>query len=274
MDNLLKPEKICQIITALITQDQILFETFISPDFLIHEGMDRESYIAHELEMYRELAPVYQLHKGFNVSIQKEKDNHYSIILVNVFNEISAEWIQVFDHNGLILGNGSKCQSISKIQTYGGEQVRSIAFQSPVPIVSVRPQFGCEYINYHFPENPADFWNFVFVPENEDNQTHFLTFKIRYKDGSIELKEIWCRGLDRLFLHRPQLILSEDGLTLTHNSPRPWGISVKYENHQTEKIEFPTEFNISFAQPVTWLCLTDARDFDWVVTREHFSLLA
>lgn len=273
MNNLLKPEKVCQIIKALIEQDTAVFETFLAPDFTLHEGMDRETFISHELEMYRELSPIYELQKGFDISLKEESPNIYSIILLNADNQIAAEWIQHFNDNGFILGNGSHCQSISKIQTYGGEQVRSIAFQSSKPIVSIRPQFGCEHISYHLPEDPQDFWNFVFIPEEEDNETKILPFKIRYQDGSIELKHIWCRGLDRLFLQRPQLNLSEDGLEFEHNSVRPWGIALKYEDGTTEKLNFPTELNLTFIKPVSWLCLTDARDYDWIVTREYFSLI-
>lgn len=268
-----QPIKVCQIITSLIQQDRLAFEHFLSPLFLLHEGMSLNEFISHELTMYKEFSPIYELEDGFDINISQEKENQYSIILTNKKHNMVAEWLQTFDQNGLIKGNNSKCQSISKIQTHGDERVRSIAFQSNVPIVSVRPQFNCDYIQQaQPPENPTDFWNLIFSLPNDDYSTQFLPFRIRYANGNLEIKEIWCRGTDRPNNNNPQLQLSQNQKEIHFNTPIPWSVSVKYEDGVEETIPFPLTKSVALNKKADWVCLTDARDFDWICSASNFNL--
>jgi hypothetical protein len=269
--------KLRQFLEELVSGHPHAGETSVSSQFTLEEGMDRTTYLAHERDMFQRIGPLYRLQQGWRLETEDphvESGFHgLESKLINQDGNLVYEWAHALDENGLLIGNGSRAQTVSKMQHADGKWSRALAVTSPIPIVSFRPLFPCAWQKRMDVSDDGLFWSFCFLPEDDSGRTFWGKFRIRYSDHHVEEKTIWLRGLDRPHFLNPNFSLSDDRKTLTHDARLPWSVDVRFDDGETAYLEFPRTAKLVFSKPVQWACLTDALDHDWIVSNGPLDFL-
>lgn len=250
----------------------------LSPRFATDEGMDRCAYLDHELQLFTEVGPLYDLGNGFSLNtalapISTPERVVVETQIVNRSNCLVYEWAYHLDEVGRILGNGSGAQTVSKIQVANGTRwIRALAVTSPRPIAVIAPTQPTTALSFQQTRDDGVFWNLCFVFQDDLPLTKWETFRIRYLDGTVERKHVWLRGFDRPLFHPSSVTLS--GCEVHMTSALPWSLASRCVNGGQNYIRFPRMVVARHAEPVVWACLTDAFDHDWISSLEPLELFA
>jgi hypothetical protein len=238
----------------------------LSDSFTTDEGMEKEFYLLNELSLFQKLSHLYLLSdESFIKSKLIDADTSASFCEVQLLNkdgDLAYEWCYKLDSNSKILGNGSKCQTVSKVQHCNNDCWWALAVESPHEIIDIRPLFPCEEIWRTNISPDKKFWNLCFK-STDVNTSFYGDFRVRYKSHA-EIKRVWMRGNDRpLFYNKPIKI---NGREIEITAKFPWSLSIKTKTEE-KHIEFPRDGSYSFQDEIEWACLTDSLDHDWIYTK-------
>jgi hypothetical protein len=255
-----------QFFTALIESRDSEARAALSPRFEWEEGLDVESYLSHEFRMFAELRPLYDLDRHFHLRLSTQPSPSDRILLeVEFFNSNSQfvyEWLYVLDLDGRLMGNGSRCQTVSKRQHSSNGSWWALAIQCDEAVIDVRPLFSHSNIRRTDLSPDGRFWNLSFSTP-DDGHSFYGDFRIRYAKR-VEIKRIWIRGEDRPQFSRNAPMLGTDRRTLTHPAALPWSLAFRLDDGTEGYLPFPRTDSFQFDSPVAWACLTDALDHDWI----------
>lgn len=233
-------------------------EHLLSSEFSIEDGLDKQSYIQHELSSYQNLAPIHDLNSVFSIEIIHEQHIGEKTILYfllkNYLNKIVCRTNITIDKKNKITGNNYQTH-ISPKHIIKNDTIYSIGFslKSKDKIISIiSPQLKIEYFSQGSNFENDDFYIVSFIGAIVEKAFFYFKFK-----DSIEKREIYF-GLPNLSC-KPYKI-EKNQVIFENNYP----LNISYQ--KDEKIlnkENPRLISL----PIGEMTITDCLDNDWILTK-------
>lgn len=263
-----RSDTIWRIIAGLI--DGNVPAECLSDDFGIHEGRSLPEWSVHEHREFAMRRQAFGLDlETLSIRLDHERmPGRITFSVLGAQNELAYQDTWHFDDRGLLTGNGSRFEIVSKIHfDASGRHLRAMAVRSPAgKIVSVVPigvNVSEAFLHEGMRFGEDDFVTFTMAVEDDDLEGFSAKFRMADDAGNRSTEVVWMRGIDESgFVDGLYPAIKGCSVLVGGDGPS-WSMSVALMDGSRMSIDHPRPGRYEFAAPVGTAILTDAMDNDW-----------
>lgn len=239
--------------------------------FGIHDGLDRNAYVAHEIQEFGRRKAL--LNGALKVKLLAQSGDCRHIVIEDAGGHLVYEdWIHV-NEDGLIVGNGYLVEMVPKLRFHANGAVsRGMSLrvrEGRLGHAHVVTPFA-HYYRFEqrsSSQEPDEASHLSFVLDEDDLLGKEGVFRLYIEaEGGLRAVDQSCylRGTDHPYfrgnlhpvIHGPMVSFSQEMVNA-------WAVTVELESGRFVTIAAPSAGTIDFGEPVRNVVLTDALDNDW-----------
>lgn len=255
-------------VTALAEGERGRAAGQLSPAFGIHEGMDAEAYLAHEIEEFRIRREGFGLTRRPEIVVRDVGEGRHEVVVLTPRGDLAYEDMLTVA-GGRIVGNGRPVEAVSKLSFDFGRPCprHAMAIRGHGAAVrAVTPLFPVADFSFQ-PSTTHGIDGFSLVTFDGEAPFRGRSRPFRAILGSRGVSfEVFMRGIDHRFFRGDRFPEIEGRYVRIDLGPGPvWSLTATLEDGSVRVVDCPAAERIEFPAAVVAATITDAIDNDWTV---------